>query len=178
MAEAETGKNNRMNNNETSGTENVSGKTSGAQGAPAAGEEGAKAKPARRVVQAKPKKKKIIIVTAGNGGGNGGRAAAPSGRRAQNQGTQHTPEKKHSASGAGTFTASTPVHRIIRPKTVPTQMDVDFHAPDQRTKSAEGNGETIRVKAAQSTAPLKAEEVKKKAAAAEAVSAAAVESAA
>lgn len=89
MAEAETGKNNRMNNNETSGTENVSGKTSGAQGAPAAGEEGAKAKPARRVVQAKPKKKKIIIVTAGNGGGNGGRAAAPSGRRA--------PESGHSA---------------------------------------------------------------------------------
>ena len=63
MAEAETGKNNRMNNNETSGTENVSGKTSGAKGAPAADEEGAKAKPARRVVQAKPKKNTLLKCT-------------------------------------------------------------------------------------------------------------------
>lgn len=85
-------------------------------------------------VVARPKKKKIIIVTNGNVGGG---AHAGAGRRPAPQG-QRTGGY---SSGQGSYggrrgTFQQPEHHIIKPKTVPTQMEVDYHKPDLNRKPA------------------------------------------
>ena len=87
-----------------------------------------------------PKKKKVIIVTAnGQSAGNnytggqprtsqGGRNAQPAQRSAgPNRGTQDRGGR------GGTFSVA-PAHRIIKPKTAPTQMEVDYHKPEPQPR--------------------------------------------
>ena len=85
------------------------------------------------------KKKKIIIVTGGNAGGQ---------NRQQSQTNVHQPgqsqgqrpnvaanRQSEKRQNGNTFTGR-PVHKIIKPKTVPSQMEVDFHKPVQPTQQA------------------------------------------
>jgi translation initiation factor IF-2 len=85
--------------------------------------------------QAAPHKKRIIIIT---GGGNAhpgqntrpaGAAAAQSSRPAAAP-ARPAQEKRSGFGGerrGGTVFSTQPVHHIIKPKTVPSQMEVDFH---------------------------------------------------
>jgi translation initiation factor IF-2 len=86
------------------------------------------------------KKKRIIIVTAGNAGNHGTQQAhRPAGGytspAARSGGQESYGRNQRTGSDRGTF--STQVHRIIKPKTAPSQMEVDFHKPTEADRNAE-----------------------------------------
>ncbi|MDD4526371.1 MAG: translation initiation factor IF-2 N-terminal domain-containing protein, partial [Lachnospiraceae bacterium] len=85
------------------------------------------------------KKKKIIIVTGGNAGGQNRQQSQTNVRQpGQSQGQRSNvaaSRQSEKRQNGNTFTGR-PVHKIIKPKTVPSQMEVDYHKPMQPSQMA------------------------------------------
>ena len=87
--------------------------------------------------QAAPHKKRIIIITGGANNAHPGQTARPAGGTAAPQNSRpaapaaRPSQEKRSGFGGerrgGAVFSTQPVHHIIKPKTVPSQMEVDFH---------------------------------------------------
>lgn len=129
------------------------------------------------------KKKKIIIVTGGNAAGKSQHAAGSysaggqSGRSGQGNGASGTGSGRSSRGGQGrqnqAQSSGGAAYRPIKPKTVPSQMSVDFHKPapqpartsgkaeesaaQEKVRSAATAEERAAAAAAAETAPAKAE---------------------
>ncbi|WP_130837026.1 translation initiation factor IF-2 [Lachnoclostridium sp. Marseille-P6806] len=81
------------------------------------------------------KKKKIIIVTNNSSGVRRGPAqgmGSGQGGQRRSGGRQGAPMNGGRGSAGGSRNSFVqPVHRIIKPKTVPSQMEIDYHKPEQ-----------------------------------------------